>query len=272
VKRLPRFRHHSLHSPGRRLGNAWRRLVGKRFLSPKRVRRLTIDGRDFKRVTFADASVAAAVARNLGRFRHADVFPKLVAAQGRELLLEFVPGQTPEAPFDDACVDRLAEFFSVLYAVDRRRVPTPETHAVEDLQRDLAFLRDVAVLTPAAQRDLAVAAAGLAPEAVWIGWDHLDPLPRNFVATRDGRLVAVDVEDLQPDELLGSGLAKSFLRTVGSRRERLLTAVERAAAIDLAPQLPFVELHFLARWTLQATLKGRARLVDPGHFERFREK
>jgi hypothetical protein len=90
------------------------------------------------------------------------------------------------------------------------------------------------------------------------------------VITPAGRLVAVDVEELMPNQLLGSGVAKAVLRTPGARRERLLQGIRRTAGLDLAPVMPFVELAFLAGWTKRALLKGRARLVDPELFEPYR--
>ena len=103
-----------------------------------------------------------------------------------------------------------------------------------------------------------------------MGHDYLDPIARNFVITPAGRLVAVDVEELMPDQLLGSGVAKAVLRTPGARRERLLAGIRRTAGLDLAPVMPFVELPFLAGWTKRALLKGRAKLVRPELFEPFR--
>lgn len=272
MTRIPRFSQHSLHSLGRRIGAAFRRTVQNRFVRDKRVQWIDMNGRRYKRLTLPGASLAEEITANLATFRHARVFPALVATVDAELVLEFVDGRSPEGPFDATLADRLAEFFATLYGVDAFRVRTADTAFPDDLQRDLAFLRDVGVLDSAAHRDLAAAADTLAPAEVWVGWDYLDPLPKNFVVTHEGRLVAVDVEDLRSHQLLGSGLAKACLRSIGFPRERLVTAVSRACGLDLAAVMPFVELHFLAGWTKLAYLKGRSVLVDPALFEPYRAK
>jgi hypothetical protein len=269
---MRRFSQRSLHGPMRRIGEWWRRRIGKRFVPAKRVRRIRLNGRDFKRLTLPDTAVAQRIADRLEIFRAMRCFPELVAVMDAELLLEFVPGRSLAAPFDAEAIERLGRFFGALYSVDRRRVPTAETPFPMALQRDLAFLRDVGVFDAEVHRDLAAAAHACAPEFVHVGWDYLDPLPRNFVVSASGRFVAVDVESLEPDRLLGSGVAKCFQCGAEAARARLLAAIAAESGPDLVPSMAFVELHFLAGWTKHAFLKGRGRLVDPSRFDPFREK
>ena len=69
-----------------------------------------MNGRRYKRVTLPDASVAAQVERNLATFRHAGIFPALVATVDNEILLEFVSGASPGERFDASRIDGLAGF------------------------------------------------------------------------------------------------------------------------------------------------------------------
>jgi hypothetical protein len=269
--RIPRFRQRSLLSAGRRAGAVLRRFALNRFVPAKRVGVVEMGGRRYKRLRLSDASLAREIAGRLELFRDSALFPGLVAAVDGELLLEWVEGRPLGEPVDDAGLEAIAEFFAALYSAGPRPVATADTAFPGELQRDIAFLRDVGVLTPAAHSDVAAAAHALAPPEVFVGWDYLDPLPRNFVVTGGGRLVAVDVEDLRPDQLVGSGVAKARLRAAGGGGDRLLAALGRACALDLAPAMPFVELHFLAGWTKLAYLKGRPSLVDPGRFEAYRD-
>jgi hypothetical protein len=243
-----------------------------RFVPEKRVRLIEIGGARFKRLTLPDAWTASQLARNLERFRPHRVFPAVIAQSANELLLEYVEGSSLAEPLDELSCDRLAGFFAVLYAQGRHAVETRSSGFVEALQLDLAFLGQVGVLGAAALPELAAAAAALAPAEVYLGHDYLDPIARNFVITPDGRLVAVDVEELMPGQLLGSGVAKAVLRTPGARRERLLAGIRASAGLDLSPAMPFVELAFLACWTKRALLKGRHKLVQPELFERFRRR
>jgi hypothetical protein len=272
MRRIPRFQQTSLHSFGRRIGMRLRRVWLGRFVPEKRVRLIEIGGARFKRLTLSDAWTASQVARNLERFRSHPVFPSVIAQSANELLLEYVEGSPIAEPLDEEGCDRLAGFFAVLYAQGRHAVETRGAGFLEALRQDLAFLGRVGVLQAPAIPDLARAAEALAPPQVYVGYDYLDPIPRNFVITATGRLVAVDVEELMPNQLLGTGVAKAALRMPGAHRERLLAGIRRTAGLDLAPVMPFVELAFLAGWTKRALLKGRAKLVRPELFEPFRTR
>ena len=83
--------------------------------------------------------------------------------------------------------------------------------------------------------------------------------------------MAIDVEDLLPDQLTGSGLAKALLRAMPSHRDVLLEGLATRASLDLRDAMPFVELHFQASTTVHAYLKGRSKLVDPALFEPHRQ-
>jgi hypothetical protein len=268
---IPRFRHRSLLSWKRRIGTLFRRHALGRFLPGKRVRIVEIGGARFKRVTFPDAWTASRVARSLAPFRAQRVFPVLFAQSGSELLLEYVEGRPLANPLAPADCDRLAGFFAVLYAQERRSVACRGSGRVDEVVADLAFLSQAGVLDASAERELAAAAAALAPERLEVGYDYLDAIPRNFLDASDGRLVAVDVEELFPDQPLGGGVAKAALRIPGADRDRLLAGIRSGAALDLAPAMPFVELAFLAGWTKRALLKGRSKLVSPERFEPFRK-
>ena len=271
-RRIPRFRQSSLHSLGRRLGMRLRRHWLGRFVPEKRVRLIEIGGARFKRLTLPDAWTAAQLARSLERFRSHQLFPAVIAQSANELLLEYVEGSSIAEPLDEAGCDQLAGFFAVLYAQGRQAIETRAAGITHALRLDLAFLGQVGVLDAAALLELEHAAEALAPAQIYLGYDYLDPIARNFVITPAGRLVAVDVEELMPGQLLGSGVAKAVLRTPGARRERLLAGIRRTAGLDLAPVMPFVELAFLAGWTKRALLKGRAKLVSPELFEPFRTR
>jgi hypothetical protein len=248
-----------------------RRWLG-RFVPEKRVRLIEIGSARFKRLTLPDSWTAEQLARSLERFRSQQRFPGLIAQSGSELLLEWVEGSPIGEPLDEAACDQLGDFFAALYAQGRETVATRSAGFAQALRLDLTFLGQVGVLDGSALPELERAAEALAPEQVYLGYDYLDPIARNFVITPPGRLVAVDVEELMPGQLLGSGVAKAVLRTPGARRERLLAGIRRSAGLDLAPVMPFVELSFLAAWTKRALLKGRAKLVSPELFDRFRTR
>jgi hypothetical protein len=271
MQKIPRFDQQSLYSVRRRVGTWVRRWWRNRFVRSKHARLVRMNGVPFKRLTLPDSWVAARIARNLTTLRELELFPRLAAVTDNELLLEFVEGEIPSRPMDVQLVDQLAQFFAVLYSFDSRRVPRDDTPFLTDLQRDLHFLRDVGVISDLVCTDLQAAAKTTAPPEFWVGYDFLDPLPRNFVVTQAGRLVAIDVEEIASDHLLGSGVVKAIIRSVGPHRERMLDTLKRQSPLDLTPALPFTELHFLTSWTKRAFLKGREKLVDPTCFEPYRK-
>ncbi len=247
-----------------------RRFVFNRFVRTKNARQIQLGGRPYKRITLPDTYVASRVAEKLKPFRDLGVFPRLIAIEDNELLLEFVTGTELTEPVDRSFVDRFVEFFAVIYSVDRRRVKLSETDFEREVREDLDFLVEVSLLSPEVRADLEARLDRITPSEVWVGYDFMDPLPKNFVLTGEGRLVAIDVEDLHADRLIGGGIAKSVLRSLPGDREQLLDGLAARANLDLRPAMPFIELHFLTHWTKRAFLKGSEKLIDGSLFESHR--
>ena len=149
---------------------------------------------------------------------------------------------------------------------------TADSGFVQELNRDLSFLRKVGVLSEAAASELDPAVERLAPEAVWVGFDYVDPVLKNFVmAADDGRICAIDIESLVDGQLLGTGVAKALLRWMEPHRAVFLDALDGLGAPDFRSYLPFVELSFLASYTKFMFLEKKWRKIDPKRFERFRK-
>jgi len=270
MQRIPRFSQRSLYTLYRRAGVVLRRFVFNRFVRAKHARVVELGGRPYKRITLPDSYVASKVARNLSRFRDMGIFPRLIAVEDNELVLEFVAGTHLSEPVDPSFVDRFVGFFSVVYNVDRRRAKLSETDFEREVRENLDFLVDVSLLSADVRRDLETALDRVTPNEVWVGYDFMDPLPKNFIWTPDERLVAIDVEDLHSDRLVGCGLAKAVLRALPAHREQLLDGLAARASCELRPAMRFIELHFLAQWTKSAFLKGSEKLIDVSLFEPYR--
>jgi hypothetical protein len=267
MQRIPRFSQRSLYTLYRRAGVLLRRYGFNRFVRQKHARRVHLGGHPFKRLTLPDSHTASVVAQSLTPFRDTGIFPRLVAVEDNEMLLEFVNGAPLPEPIDRSYTEKFIEFFSVIYSVDRRRVKLSETDFERELCESLDFLVDVSILAPALRDQLVASLERITPNEVWVGYDFLDPLPKNFILADDGRLVAIDVEDLRPDRLVGGGVAKWLLRALPEGRETLLDGLASRAMLELRPEMPFIELHFLAQWTQRAFLKGSEKLIDASLFE-----
>jgi hypothetical protein len=260
------LRQRPLHGGLRRLRVRLQGLVGNRPPRSQRVFRVEINGRRFKRVVFPDSLQAREVASRLALFGPDRIYPDLIYERENELWVEFVEGRplAPTDPIDAALLDRLADLLSVLYLRDPRRVPTERTRFAHRLRTDLGFLRDVGVLGADLQQRLERFGRDAAPKQVWLGFDCVDAIAKNFVREPGGRLRAVDVESLAADQLLGTGVAKARLRWLGDQGGVLLDRLAERGAPDFRPALPFVELCFRAFWLKNAFLEGKRRFVDPG--------
>jgi hypothetical protein len=265
------FRQRALHAWPRRLQTWLLNHLSNYTPRTQRVYVATVGGARFKRVVLPDSHQTAQVAANLREFAADRIYPDLIFAKERELWVDFVEGRRVER-VDAQLVERMAELLAVLNKRDPRHVPIGETPFLHALHVDLRFLRQAEVLGAEAYRDLDAVAEATAPSSVWVGYDCTDAILKNFVLADDGRLVAVDVESLGADQLIGSGTAKACLRWLGEYRVAFLDRLRALGAPDFRAYLPFVELSFLAFWTKASLLEGKRRYVDAALFERFRAR
>jgi hypothetical protein len=264
------FRERPLHGPVRRLRTALLNRFSNRPPRTQRVSVVTIHGERFKRVVLPDSHHAERYARSLGLFGASGIYPSLLLVRENELWVEFVEGRKIER-VEAGVVDKLARLIAVIYARDSRLVATDQTPFPHALHTDLRFLAQVGVLPETSRRRLSEAAERLTPPQVWVGYDCTDAILKNFVICADGRIRGIDIESLQGDQLIGSGVAKACLRWLGSHRERFIAEVRAHATPDFDRYLPFVELSFLAFWQKSSVLEKKRRFVDPTLFDRFLE-
>lgn len=262
----PRFRQRPLTSLGRRLSVPFRRILQNRFVPFSRVRLVRLRGHPYKRISLPDSWRAERAARNLERFERFGIFPRLVAEVEHELLVEYVEGRTLPERVDARVAQRLARFFATLYGVEARREKTEETRFPGALERDLRFLHDAGVIDAERHAELGRLAERIAPSQVWMGWEYVDSLPKNFVATPDGRLVAIDVDALRADQLLGIGAAKTVVRFARPHRKVFFETLAKECPLPLDDSADYAELCFLADWIKLRFLKGRPR-NDLRHFD-----
>lgn len=263
------FRQRSLHAWPRRLQRWWVNRFTRYASMTQRVYRVTIRDHHFKRIIMADSHQSQGIAKNLGAFADTEIFPRLVFSKERELWVEFIAGRALDR-VDAEAAEQVARLLATVNGRRPRCVPLDDTPYLHALRMDLRFLEQVGVLGGDAVRDLVTRAEACAPPHVWIGYDYTDPILKNFVRADDGRLVAVDVESLDADQLIGTGAAKACVRWLGPHRDLFLATMRDAGAPDFQSYLSFVELHFLAYWTKASFLEGKHRYVDSGLFEPFR--
>lgn len=231
---------------------------------------LTLNGHRYKRVVFGDAWQAAQIERELEHFEPGVGFPPLILRHENELLLGYVEGRRFDGS-DAADRERLARFYAALYRRDPRKVAASELALAARLRRDLQFLVDVGTLDAPDLPALQARAESLQPEHLWLGFDYVDPVEKNFVCTESG-VAAVDVESLLSSQPLGTGIAKARVHWLDEAQTGpLLASITATGAPDLSDQLPYVELCFLAGWTKRKVLQGKRHFVEPRRLKRFIE-
>lgn len=262
---IGRFSHRRVHSPGRRLLDFIRSVFLGGVGKSQRVYFVRIGAQRYKRVVFGDAWQAATVAANLEALGHLGAFPGIVLVHENELWVNFVQGERLD-PADEIGRRALAEFFAGLYGYQPQRLSMAERPDHARLLADLKFLETVEVISPDLSRRLAARAESIRPEFLWLGYDYIDPVLKNFV-TRAGKAIAIDVESLQADQPLGLGIAKSRLHWLKPPGDDFVRAIIERGAPDIRPQLDYVELAFLVAWTKRKLLTGKRGRVRPERLE-----
>lgn len=232
---------------------------------------LTLNGHRYKRLILGDAWQAAQIECELDHFAPGTGFPPLILRHENELLLGYVEGRRFDGG-DAADRERLARFYAALYRRDPRRVAAAELPLAARLRRDLQFLVEAGALAAPDLPALQTRAESLQPEQLWLGFDYVDPVEKNFVCT-DAGVAAVDVESLHSNQPLGTGIAKARVHWLGEAQTgAFLASITAAGAPDLSEQLSYVELCFLAGWTKRKVLQGKRHFVEPWRLKRFIER
>jgi len=242
------------HSLPRRLYFAVAQRVFGVFSKRQRVYFVNINGKRFKRVVLGDSYEAERVEAALHAAPPEARFPPLIQRHENELLLGFVEGRRFDGTADSDC-NALADFLGALYEAERSCVPPGGL--MRTLVTDLDFLLDAGLTDRTLNEALRERAETLHPVEVQIGLDYVDPVEKNFIIA-DDTLHAIDVESLRRHVPLGTGIAKAGVHWLArDRTQAFVERVEQVAELDLAVQLPYIELCFRVGWTKRKLLQGK---------------
>jgi hypothetical protein len=263
----PRFRETNAHPLRQRLLRTLRRLKGAAGVKTHEVHFVRVDGTLLKRIRFEKDGDALAVESALFDFGASAGLPAVVRRDGRELWLEYVegPGLDP-AKHDGAFL--LTQFYASLYAGSVRSLPVDASPYPERLKDDLHWLQAARVLSPSAAASIARRADAVEPGHVLVGFDFIDPVPKNFVI-RGNRLVGVDVEAFRTDTLLGTGPAKALLRWLDMTGDEMTRRLRELGTPDLTSQFDYAELCFRCSYARQKHLQRKAHLAPPSIFDPY---
>ncbi len=248
-----------------RLRRHWRAWRGAGLGKTHEVHFVWIGKTRLKRVRFADAQTAREIAHGLEQLAGDGCFPTLLMAQGRQLWVDFVPGQAPRLN-DPADRDRLVAFFVRLYARAPATASKPDALSAR-LALDLDFLTRCGVLATERANRLLALERTLRPDRVWAGADYTDPVGKNFVI-RDDVAVGIDIEALSSNSPLGTGLAKAWLRWPFDPAPEVFGRLP-ADGPDLGQQWAWVRLCFLGDYFKQKVLQGKPGYIRLEAFDRL---
>ncbi|MGY6555700.1 MAG: hypothetical protein ACXIUM_14375 [Wenzhouxiangella sp.] len=212
----------------------------------------------YKRVIFAQARTAQTVVSALEALAASQCVPALVRHDDRAIWVDYVPGSPPR-PHEPADQSRLVDFFRRLYAAGARSSVDPAPFTAR-MGADLDYLVEAGLLMRGRATQLKALEARLRPNRAQVGLDYIDPLAKNFVVV-DAGLIAIDIEALVMDALLGSGLAKARLRWPFDPVPQTLKRLEEDGGPDLRPQLAWTELCFLCGYFKQKLQQGKPGYV-----------
>ncbi len=265
---IGRVGHRSAHSLGRRVLYALRAFFLGGVSKGQAVYFVNHRGHRYKRVVFGDSHQAEKVERTLHEVAVRSAVPRLILCHEREVWVEFVEGR-PLDPAASADLELLMHFYAELYRGGARSVPLADTPWHARLANDLWFLERAGVLSSGRVVEIARCGEELEPTTVWLGFDYVDPVVKNFIVAADG-LKAIDIESFQAEQLLGTGIAKAGIHFPGFESAAFIDGMVEAGAPDFRAQQRYVELCFLAGWTKRKLLTGKQRYVQPERFDGFR--
>jgi hypothetical protein len=245
------------------------RAVGTRLQKSQQLRFVDFQGHRYKRIMLRDSYLASLIEHALESFGPTPHLPPLAARYEHEIWTEFIPGR-PLQPQRDADIAALVTCFATLYCRAPQTVALAETPFPYRLWSDLRFLHRTGLISASQHDGLSELADAWAPWEVWLGFDYTDPVIKNFIIRDDDRRAcAVDVESLEPQTLLGWGIAKAKARWLGEDTSGFLDRLAAQGSPDVRAYFRYVELCFLARWTKTGFLEQKWRYVQPERLTRL---
>ena len=147
---------------------------------------------------------------------------------------------------------------------------TTEFGFAHKTHNNLKLLNKFGVLTDDIYSNLDQKLRNITPEYVWIGYDYTDPYLENFIITPERNLLAIDVESIRSEHLLGTGIAKALTIWPAQYGEHLFQEVCNLPFPDFRSYFTFVEISSNAEWVLRRILHKQWYFGRPSYFDKFK--
>ena len=215
----------------------------------------------YKRIYCIDDWFPRAMQEQLEEVEDSQYFPAVLVVYENELWVEFIAGNTIENK-DDALIKKIAAFYAYLYQKKSQQVDSGRY--IRSLERDLVFLNEMNIIDNDLFKRLLNYAKQVAPDKLWVGLDYTDAIKKNFVLEeKSEKLFAIDVESLQDNKIIGTGLAKA--RMVWLDEKDLALIFREMSAIDVPPfydYFMFIQLKFRAEWLKSIFLRKKWKKLN----------
>jgi len=249
----------------RRVHHAWLAFNGRQRFKSNETRFVEYGGLRVKQIGFPDSAEARRVEALLRDTDELRRFPHLILRLENTVWVKFLPGQKPD-PARASDVAAMADFFADIYGANPIERTLEETGLHRRLLDNLELLVDVGLLDRHRSSSLHSLAEHLRPERVWVGLDYIDALAKNFIVN-EGRAVGIDIEAIQEETLLGTGLAKAGHRWLGDQVDTVIDRLAESGGPDLSAQWAYTQLSFLAGYDVQNLVRGKAGRVRAEDFD-----
>jgi len=223
---------------------------------------VSLGKKQYKRITCIDNYTPIHMQDLLAQVARSRYFPKTLIRYENEIWVEFVAGDIVkkiDAPF----IQQITAFYSYLY--QRASKSKDPENFVGAALIDLEFLMDMELFSEHEHKQLRHLLLNSAPEKAWVGLDYTDALLKNFVQEEgSNRLVAIDVESLQENRLIGFGLAKAHTTWMTQEQfEQIIAEMRTNETPDFYNYYLFVLLCFRARWLKSLFLRNKMKRIKP---------
>jgi hypothetical protein len=255
----PKRKEVAAYSLLRRLHN---KLIVKKATLPKRMDLsfVTLGEQIYKRIIFVDNFTPQHYNKTLYKLAPSGYFPEVFHQYENELWVEYIEGKLLDGDaMDEQLCKQFAQFYVDLYSIDYKHVDAqPYLH---ELQKTLQFHQDMKIITPDEHKSLSEHLAEITPSKVWQGYDYTDAITKNFlISSGDKKLIAIDIESIQADSLLGCGPAKAFARWMSSSNfNSVMNHIMNQEGPAFYENMDFIHLYFRAHWLKKLFLRNKLK-------------
>ena len=223
---------------------------------------VSLGKKQYKRINCIDNYTPIHMQDILAQVAKSRYFPKTLIRYENEIWVEFVLGDIVKK-IDGHFIQQITAFYSYLY--QRASKLKNSENFVGAALIDLEFLMDMELLSEHEHQQLQQLLLKSAPENVWVGLDYTDALLKNFVQEKgSNRLVAIDIESLQDNRLIGFGLAKAHTTWMTQEQfEQIIDEMCKNETPDFYNYYLFVLLCFRARWLKSLFLRNKKKRINP---------